>query len=305
MEMPTSTRGYATGYFALMLDGVECGFIKSIEGGTATAEVIAEAAGPSAFVKKHLGPPKYEDIVIQGGFAMGKPVYDWIKAFLETKRQRKNGSIITSDATGKARSQQDFFNALITEITFPAIDAESRDEAYLTLKFAPEYTRSVKASGNVTAPTRPRAQKRWMPANFRLEIDGLDCSMVSRVESFTIRRVATTDDIGDARDYLKEPGRIEFPNLTITLAEVGAQSWMDWHEDFVIKGNNADAMEKKGALVFLAPNFKAELARINFAGLGIFRLAPEKAEARSDAVRRFKAELYCEQMTFEIKDTSA
>jgi len=100
------------------------------------------------------------------------------------------------------------------------------------------------------------------------------------------------------RDYQKEPGKLEFPNLKITLAESAAKTWLDWHEDFVVKGNCGEDQEKDGSLTFLAPDLKQELARVDFFNLGIFRLAPEKPEPQPDRVKKLIAELYCERMQF-------
>ncbi len=40
---------------------------------------------------------------------------------------------------------------------------------------------------------------------------------------------------------------MEFPNLTVTLPESHAKEWIDWHEDFVIKGNSSQDKELSGA----------------------------------------------------------
>lgn len=104
----------------------------------------------------------------------------------------------------------------------------------------------------------------WLASNFRLEIDGLDCTKVNAIDSFTVKQKAVLDTIGDARDFVKEPGRLEFPNLTITMAEVAASSWQAWFEDFVINGVNDEQHEKNGALIFLSPNRQTELGRVNF-----------------------------------------
>ena len=55
------TRSYVSGNFMFNLDGVKCGFVKSVEGGDVTAEVVEEKQGPDKFTKKHIGQPKYED----------------------------------------------------------------------------------------------------------------------------------------------------------------------------------------------------------------------------------------------------
>ena len=41
------------------------------------------------------------------------------------------------------------------------------------------------------------------------------------------------------------------------------------------------------------------LLTLNFAGLGIFKLTPEKVEAGSENIRRIKAEMYCESIEFK------
>ena len=89
----------------------------------------------------------------------------------------------------------------------------------------------MKASGKLTADYKID-QKIFLPSNFRLQIDGLDCSKVTKIESFTVKQGVASKDIGSARDSQKEPGKLEFPNLKITMAEVAAQSFIDWHENF-------------------------------------------------------------------------
>jgi len=293
-------RSYVAGNFLLKLDGVEAGFIKSIDGGAIYAEVINEQVGPSYFVKKHIGPPKYEDFTIQVGLWMGKPVYDWIAASWKMNYVRKNGSIVSYDFNLEARSEREFFNALITEVQIPAMDAAAKDQCYMTVRFAPEYTRQKKGSGNATVPPVKAAQEMWLPSNFRLEIDGLDCSKVSGIEPFAVKQNAVLDNIGDARDYVKEPGRIEFPNIAVTLAETAASTWLAWFEEFVVQGKNDTTQEKSGALVFLSPNLQTELGRVNFFNLGIFKLSHAKADAAHEQIQRVRAELYCERMELQI-----
>jgi hypothetical protein len=291
-------RSYVAGNFMFELQGVKCGFIKSVEGGAISAEVINESVGPDYFVKKHIGQPKYEDFTMQIGFSMTKAVYEWIQASWKQNYMRKDGAIIAADFNLNAKSQRDFFHALITETTVPACDGSSKDPAYMTLKFAPEYTRYKKASGKVQGEINSLNQKMWLPSNFRLEIAGLDCTRVNKIEALTIKQTAVTDDIGDARDMAKEPGKLEFPPLKLELAEVTAQSWMDYFDTFVIKGNNEETQEKNGSLIFLSSNREKELARLNFFNMGIYKLTPAKSEANDDKIKRISVELYCERIEF-------
>jgi hypothetical protein len=85
------------------------------------------------------------------------------------------------------------------------------------------------------------------------------------------------------------------------MAETAAQSFIDWHEDFVIRGNNGESKEKKGSLTLLAPDRQKELAKIEFFNMGIFRFQPDKTQANTDQIKRLTVELYVERMKFNYK----
>jgi len=295
-------RSYVSGNFFFDLNGIKCGFVKSIDGGAVTAEVISEPAGPSYFVKKHIGTPKYEEITMQIGFSMSKAIYEWVRQSWSMNYERKDGAITALDYKLTPMSTRRFQQALITETGIPACDGSSKEPAYMTLKFAPEIIRYEKASGSGKdyGAYGKNEQKVWSPQNFQLQIDGLDCTKVAKIDAFTIKQTTITDDIGESRDYLREPGKLEFPNLKITLSERTAEQWVNWHEDFVIKGNNDESKEKGGSLTFLQPNQDkgSALCTINFFNLGIFKLAADKSEANADQIKRVSAELYCERMEF-------
>ncbi|MGE5296717.1 MAG: phage tail protein, partial [Solirubrobacterales bacterium] len=284
---PDARRSFVSGNFMMNLDGQNCGYVKGMEGGGISAEVINEPAGPSYFVKKHIGQPKYEEITVQVGFSMTKALYEWIAQSWKMNYQRKDGSIIILDRNMQPQSERKFTQALITETTIPAMDIASKEPAYMTVKFAPETIRVSKPTGAKSAEEFGKnEQKVFLPSNFKLQIDGLDCSKVMRIESFTVKQTTVTDDIGEARDYAKEPGKLEFPNLKLTIPESAAQGFVDWHNKFVIEGNNDEANEKGGTLTLLSPNLKTELAKISFFNMGIFRIRPDTSEANTDAVKR-------------------
>ena len=301
--MPVA-RSYVAGNFQLVLDGVKTGFLKSMDGGAIVAEVVSEAVGTSYFSKKHLGRVSYSPFVVEFGLSMTKNVYEWINASWTGNAMSKDGAIILADHNLVAVGQREFSSALITEVGFPALDGAAKDAAYFTLKFAPEYTRTTKASGKAAGPAKVN-QKLWLSSNFRLAIDGLDCTRVSRVDSFTVRQPIVTEQIGEVRDYLKVPGRLEFPNLKIRLAEASADSWQAWFDDFVIKGNNDESKEKNGSISLLAPDLSEELMRIDLFNVGIFEIGSDKVEANADTVATVTAQLYCERMELRVGGAAA
>ena len=100
-----------------------------------------------------------------------------------------------------------------------------------------------------------------------------------------------------ARRRLSGP-HLEYPNLVLTVPESAAQPWIGSADDFIIQGNNGQGKERSGTLDFLAQNVATVLGTLTFSNLGIFKCSPEKSEASSDAIRRVKVELYCEEMRF-------
>jgi tail tube protein gp19 len=294
----------AGGVTLLQLDGEQPRAVMGADGGDAVGTVVSEPPATTPYVKKHVAGVKYEDITVTCGTGMSKAFYEWIAASFTGNHQRRNGSVVAADFNYKEKSARDFSQALITEVGMPALDAASKDAAKMTIKFSPELTRNRKGSGAVVRPPSSKVQKKWLPANFRLTIAGLEaaCAKVNKVEALTIKQTVVQDPVGDQRDYQKEPGKIDFPNLRVTLPEAWAEPFFAWHEDFVIKGNSADQQEKSGTLEYLTPDLATALFTLSFKGLGIFKCAPEKAEAGSENIRRVKAEMYCEQITFKYGD---
>jgi T4-like virus tail tube protein gp19 len=292
-------RSYTAGRTLLSLDEQEAGFVTSFEGGAIAADVIEEPAGAEPFIKKHLGQLRYEDIILRLPLSMSSRVLQWIAASWTMANQRKDGSLISCDYKLDATSKLDFFEGLITETTIPACDASSKEPAYLRLKISPEVISFSKASGKVGGALPKSEQKTLLPSGFKLTIDDLDCSKVSKIDPFTVTQTILFDEIGDEREVVKAPSQVVFPNLRVTLSESGAQSWLNWHEDFVVKGNNDDSEERNGRLSFVAPNLKEEFAAVKLFNLGIFRIVPDKSEATKDQIRRVTADLYCERMELE------
>jgi len=291
-------RPYVAGRFALELDGLHCGFLSAFEGGNITADVITEPMGPDLIQRKHLAGLKVEPITVECGLDMAKPLYDWISAMLNGQTVRKNGAIIAMDFNYKEMSRRTFANALITEIEFPALDAASKETAWITITLTPESLRFDPPSMK-QAPPPVTKQKLWLPSNFRLNIQGLEpaTAKVNKIEALVIKQKVTGEALGERRDIQKGPSPLEYPNLVITLPESQAGLFYKWHEDFVLKGNNGQDREKPGILELLSPDLKGVLASLQFQNLGIFRIAREPVQAGADAISRVKAEMYCEKIT--------
>ena len=273
-------RSAVAGRFFLDVGGVKAGFLHSVEGGDTVAQVVSEAAA-GALSRKHLGPVHVEPFELRIGLGLAPAVYAWIDASWKPQSPTKDGSIVAADFDGVARSARDFKKALVSETTIPALDAASKEVALLTVKIAPAAVQRRKASGKVTAPSSP-AQKQWLASNFKLEIAGLDCTKVMKIDALTIRRT--------------ERG-VEIPHVRVTLAAASSVTWQAWFDDFVLKGANDQSKERKGSISFLAPDLKV-LGRVELLQLGIFAL--REPQPRPNEVARVVAELYCEELRLKV-----
>jgi hypothetical protein len=284
---PTGRRSVQTSpqRFFLVLDGVPCGLLASATGGNATADVVGED-GTGGFVPKHLGRPRYEPITISFGLSLAAALYEWIAAWWGGSHVRKSGVIQSLGLDQKVVGQLEFEDASIVRTDLPALDGASKEQCTLSLTLAPRRTTRSKPVGQAKVVVS-RAQKAWRASNFRLEIDDLDCSRVSKVSGLAV------------------PGRapIDFPSIELALSPVGVATWFEWHESFVVDGQNADGDERSGELVYLSPDGKSKLGRVRLHSLGIYRIAPELQQhdgAPASSANRLVASLYCERMDLEV-----
>ena len=292
---PPVARSFSTGKFALEIDGSLMGFVNTAEGGLAFGDVI-KVPGEEFFFKKQLGNPGYRDIRLEFGADLDKSFYNWIAVALRGESLRLNGAILAVDFNGNVISRLEFLHAQITEVTFPALDAASKETARMSIVLSPDQTTlNRKASGKLGSKSSS-IQKKWLPSNFRLTIDGLDTSKVTKIDALTIKLPRFGRDDAECfrcEDLPPGPTKVDFPHVIATIREP-AQSFHDWFADFVIGGNNDDSKEKGGTLEYFTPDLKTTLFTIKFSHLGIFEMMP--VVDAGDFLPRLLVGMYCESM---------
>ena len=104
---------------------------------------MTEKPGADGIVHKHIAGVKYEDITVICGTGMSKNFFEWLTDTYNRKPSLKDGAIVRADANLVKRGRLNFYHGHVSEIGFPALDAASKDAAFLTVKISPEYTRRV------------------------------------------------------------------------------------------------------------------------------------------------------------------
>ncbi|MGE5180188.1 MAG: hypothetical protein ACM3PF_13965 [Bacteroidota bacterium] len=282
---------------ALELDGAAVGFVHEATGGDPGANVIT-TPGPGGAFTKHVGNVTFSDIELQVGSGLGPAFYDWIAKSWTAQPVAKSGAILFADVNLQVSRRKDFTNGWVTRTSLPAFDGASRDPVWISVKIKAEQTRLKAGAGTIPSDLAAKGPRPLSANGYRLEIPGLDCTRVRKIDPFTIEMRTSNDATGSSRDGIVTPTGLNVSDLVVTLPEASADSWFDWMNSFVVQGNNGEAQEKNGDLVIL--DGQSEVARVHFVHLGIHSLGTD-TDTAANAVRSVVARLYCEQASLEWK----
>src|SRR5579883_2563551 len=293
---PPGNRAMGAGHYLLEIDGKAAGWVEQVQGGEATSDVVTEKTGADTVAKKHLGGVKYTDITLRCGTGMSSSFYEWMKEAIAQNPKRHNGAIVFTDYDRKEIQRLNFFNAIITEVELPALDAASREAARITIKMAPEITRRVMAAGGagqvVSSPMDPAKQKQWLTSNFRLTLDDPSlqsgATKTSKIEPLDFEEKSTGSAVGALRDYQKTTPQTSTPNLVITLPESHAEGFYKWREQAAVQGKPGAGQMKSGRLDYLTPDMREALFTITFTFLNHTKTTEDKTEGQSEQIRKVK-----------------
>ncbi|HKE16468.1 MAG TPA: phage tail protein [Kofleriaceae bacterium] len=302
--MTVDRKSYSAGHFLFQIDGGGDGpaYLKSVTGGMVKGAVLEDQAGPVSTQFKHLGAVEIEPIQLEVGMALSKPLLEWIRGSWQRQFSRRSGSIIHADFDFKTKLEQWFSDALITETKFPTLDGSAKEPAYLGVTLHPENVETKKGDGHVLRANHGMFQKLWQPSNFRLDIQGIDCRYVNKIDSFAVTQKVKQLYTGPARFPELEPTAVEFSNIIVYMALEHASDFTNWYDAFIMKGAKDTKQERDGFIEFLGPDTSTVLFTVNLNRLGIHRLSIEKSDANAEQIKRCKVELYVESMDLEYED---
>jgi hypothetical protein len=286
MEVVTmpKARGYDASHFAVELDGRHVGFPIAVSGGEVFADVVEEAP-VGGTVDKHLGPRRYEPIVIEAGLSMETAWFDAIGDMLEGQGAALSGAIVMLDFNYAVVRRLEWKAGVITEVGFPKADtSDTKTAGRLRVVIAPQATSLTFGggaySGRGMIGTKPKS---LLPSNFRFTVNGLEsaCTRISQVSAITVHR--------------RDTGVITLDDVEFLVTAADAAPFSAWF-DGLVDGKDT---ERSGVLAFLDPAFTNDLIRLELRALGVFRVAMERLQNGSEVIVRVRVHMYCEGVTWK------
>ncbi len=297
-------RSYVSDNYLLEIDlgagKKAAGYVKSVSGGNAFAEVVGEKRGADGIVRKHIGGVKYEPFVFQ----IRPGSFPELMAFVRSDK-RISGTVTQMSYDLKAKDRRRFVDALLTRLQLPTLDGASKEPSSMTLTLTPRLVETV-APDSAAAPAADKdVQRVFLPANFRVTFPGLDTTKVSKVEPLVFAMTTTQDRTGAEGEIRPAPGMGDFANFKLHVAEVQAKTWSEWFDDFVLKGHNGQDKEKTMRIELLAPDRQGVLLVLEAKGVGIIAARRMLAEANADQIARIEVELYVEEWQVSVPGPAA
>lgn len=303
--MPASTqqqkRSYSAGHFELAIDGHKStAYLKSVDGGYVRASVLDEPIGPHNLHIKHMSTVDIEPFSVECGLSGANDILKWIQLSWRKEPARRSGQITHANFDLVKTYEHEFFDALITETTFPTLDGASKEAAYLKLKLQPERVISKQASGERISGQMGSKQKLWMCSGFRLNLDHINgCEYINKIDSFTIKQGVKKMYTGADRFPQIEPTKIEFPNLSGTISLQYADGILEWYKKYIVDGQHDKKAQTSGSLEFLSPDRADSLFKIQLYDVGIHHAQVLQSTANADTIKRVKFELYIGSMDID------
>lgn len=298
-------RTYAAAHFKLEIgDDKNSGAIKSVEGGGVRVDVMTYQNGGNYDRLRQIGKPKFDDIKLMMGMSTSKTYYSWIEKFFTGQPDRRHGAIVAADFYYKERARREFQEAMISEITFPGVDANSKDALYMAISLAVEHIAFKAGSGGKFQPEiDSKRQQIWKASDFSFTLGGFDTKHVTKIDPITIKQKIVEHHMGGHRAPTKSPSQVDFPNVVFYIPESHAQGII--HRFMKNGGHHKPenpARMTDGALSYLSSDRKV-LGTLHFNNTEIVSVTPDKSEASSENIKNVKIELFCESMTWDYQAT--
>jgi len=299
-------KNFATGHIELRVYGEKVSsYLRSCDGGMLKAASTEEPMGSHRMRDRHTSTREIEPLSLDFGLSGAKWVLQAAANVLGTgKHQRYNGAVVHADSNFVEQYTLGFKYALLTELTFPKLDAKSKEFASIKAKLQPEEVDFEIAEGGKMLPGTVDKQKMWLTSAFRLTLDGYKeaTHWATSVEALTLKIGAKAYQLGAHKTPLYNPTKIEMPKLSFTVPLIHAAPLVAWFKQTVQheSGKADDKYQTTGSLEFLDSTRTKTVYEIGFDGVGIEACTVLKTDANQEGTKLMKFDCYVTSIDLKL-----
>lgn len=214
----------------------------------------------------------------------------WIVPFVNGQRPLKTLRIAQYSQSNKVMSANEILGAAPQEVEFPALDGNSIEALLWTVRFSAPSVRTVQPPYAPWGPSpKPPA---WMPANFRVAIDGTDTSRVSKVEPMTVKSKGSSP-LNPAMHSLASKSNVAVSNLVLYLATGSEQAFRDWLA-------KTPRQLRNGSITLYKPNLQSPSATFSLKGLAITKIETNTGTGTANQATKVRIEMMVESLQYSL-----
>jgi phage tail-like protein len=124
--------------FKVEIEGVTQGAFSKVDGFESVTDVIEYQDGNDIVLRKRPGRTSYPNIVLTRGYTHSEELWEWRKAVVDGKVERKSGSIIICADDGSEIGRYNFFEGWPCRWAFGPLDGLGKGTAIEVLEIAVE-----------------------------------------------------------------------------------------------------------------------------------------------------------------------
>ncbi|MFL6237609.1 MAG: phage tail protein [Thermoanaerobaculia bacterium] len=127
--------------FLVEIEGIVQAGFSEVSGFGSDVEVVEyREGGDTSTVRKLPGKTTYHDLTLKWGITDSRELYDWHRAAVNGKVERKNGSILLLDDLGQEKVRWNFFDAWPSKWEGASLNATGKEVAIDSLTVSCERT---------------------------------------------------------------------------------------------------------------------------------------------------------------------
>ena len=303
--MYSTRNSYAAGHFEFLVDGHEPNaYVKSVKGGWSRAKPNQTSGKNDPRMDNLTTTSEIDPITVELGITGSKDMLRWVQQAWRGEKTTRHGQITFADFNMSTMLEHWFFDAMITQTAFPALDGSAKDGGYLTCTLQPAHAETKRNGGTpgpkISGAVSPK-QKMWSPSQFRFTIDGIPgVEYTNKLDAISVS--LSTKPHFNGTDRLPERAQtfITFPNIKGSISMAYGNGLFDWFESYIRSKDGAGISEtrarRSGSIDFLTPDRKDTIFSICLEGLLPIFVGAEAATANADQIKRLEFELSVRSM---------